>query len=357
MNLALVALLISDDPAKAVLNCYATLIAKNPAYSVQLRASTKGAPDAVGSWAIQRPSRQLFRAEWRGEVYSYSQTERGTSEINESTRIYDEFDAMPHLYPPRARVANVPAISYPYFLLTTDLKYLVPPKEGFRIMQSDTINGSPMDRLVADVKGPMASVHLEVTIDSRGEMRKFLKRVTGDSGTSTITWQLSGFKSQSSPKLAVYQTPIPLGFVPYALPSSADPIEVGQVLRLGNWIDVSNSKAVNLSKVLSGKTSLLAILGVDTRLNQASNESIKRLKNRGVNVVPLLESRVHGVTSGYYDPLNQAMKSLSPPATPMFVLIDGAGKVKNLWLGIDSDGAADFEKDVMRAVQNPNSGD
>ncbi len=356
MYLAILALLLKTDPADTVLGRYADLMAKTPSFSLLFHTSVKGIPDAVCSCSFERPSRQKFQVDWSGNSYVYSQADGEMTEIDTGTQTYDSFEGITSLYPPRARVSSLPNLAYPSFLLAKDLRSAA-PAHSYKVIASDTIDGQILDRVSVDIPGAGTNVHLELTIDSQGRLRRYVRKITGETGKSLVTWNFTDFKPTLHPTLAHFSTPIPLGYVPYALPTSPDPVAVGTKLKLGVAIDLTRKINVDLSKQISGKVSLIAVLGADPRLTEISLRSLDRMGASGLNVLRLYESKPSDGTLGFYYSSNEAIKLLAPPSTPMFVLVDRLGKVTHLWMGIDEDETAAFEKSVLAATKSPGASD
>ena len=55
-------------------------------------------------------------------------------------------------------------------------------------------------------------------------------------------------------------------------------------------------------------------------------------------------------TTGLYDPTGSIVDKMTT-TTPTFVLVGKDGKVQGLWMGFDSAGVAEFEKDIQKAIE------
>jgi hypothetical protein len=310
-------------------------LSANPAYQVDTKIVLGKNEPALAALTVERGKRLLYRVKWLGHEYSVSSTEKSFVEIEYTNKVYDEREPIGYgLYD--SRISGVLSATFPGFLLRVGLR---------RLMSNPKITSDSNGYYVTSHSTTMeGELDLQAWISPIGSLSRFHQTIKSSRGVGETDWVFTNYKRVAQPTLAMFATPLPLGFVPHALPEDPFPIQKNETLPLAGWTDPKKKQVVNLLRTLDGKTALVALLGKDSDPSQRSMASIARLR-KSIPVVVLSEDPKQ--PEAYIDPSGYALAKLKHQATPTFWLIDGKGKVLKVWMGYDQDNATEFEKDVL----------
>jgi hypothetical protein len=173
------------------------------------------------------------------------------------------------------------------------------------------------------------------------------------SPASKVTWILSNYRWNWRSSLSAFYTPLPKGYVPYAVPAaSAVALEVDQQFPSTPW--KAGGKMVDLKAATAGKPALILITSPDSAPSRAAVSSTSSLK-AGITGTPLEVvslARTASAAKGLpFDSTGKAAVAIGETSTPLFVLIDGKGKITNLWTGFDPATESQFVKEVQVAIK------
>jgi hypothetical protein len=294
-----------------------------------------GKPGASGTLLFQKPGRTLFKSSLGSDTYSASNTEEGYRELDTADLTYDESPTNKQLGVHLSRISGAPG-SAPGFILVPDLHKIVPPKPTI------TSKGDG-NEIYGKAQGRTGTSEVWAEIDAQGKITKYRIKEDVEGRSTDRTWKLT-YEFPSKLSLKDFLTPIPMGYVPFALPQTLIPLQKGSKAPVAGWH--REGATVNLLDEAHQKPFLLAVVDSDFP-SQSAMASLKSLKSK----MP-----VFVVGSGELsDPSGKLLQQLNPPGAPTFYLIGGSGKVLKLWYGYDAADAASFEKDVVDAAADTKS--
>lgn len=274
---------------------------------------------------IERPAKRLrFEAKGAGTDFGLSSTEKGYFEVNRVQRVYDEHEPLGRLTHYGSRISGAMG-AFPNFLLAGSTK---------AVFQDLKVTANARgDELSATFETERGKGQIHMGIDAQGRPVRY----EIESPMGHIIWTLVSFSDMKGGLAATYR-PLPMGYVPYALPEIPFPLAIGSAFPLRGWRQ--GNRSVDLS---TAKGLLVAVLGSDCPPSASVRPSLARLEKQ----VPVAIVGPNGLS----DPSGALLKKLSPPGTPMFYLVDRSGKVSKLWFGFDAQKAKDWEADVVASVK------
>jgi hypothetical protein len=320
---------------------YAHYAAANPSLQVHYSVSLNGGALAEGSFKFHRPDLLLAKASGSRVDYTLSITPKdylefeGKSEDDSGApaQEYDEYPPAAQIYFNDTDISPWGGIAIPSILLADNLKRYFSPKttvtrEGANDMLYDKLTGR------AGVSETWAM------IDSEGKILSLRRKTASQMGTQELAWKFSDYKKLTDISERSFEAQIPLGFKPHSVQRLARPLPIGAATPTSGWIQ--NGKPIDLRAAAGHKPFLLIYTESDSIPGQAAVKWSKGLSGLPVFVI---------APGGISDPDGKRLNLLRAPGSPMFYLIDGAGKVKKLWFGFDPDQATEFKSDVLQAAK------
>lgn len=298
----------------------------HPAFVAVTELSVNDKAVGRSTFRVQRDAARLrFDAKGAGYDYTLSETERGYLEVERVEKVYDEHPPIGGLALYESDLAGALALAPKYLLVDSADKMMGGQKA--------TATG---DELRANFQTQDGPVELRLLVGPDGSPQRF----TSNAGGRTQSWKTVSFVSGTG-TLPEYRIEVPLGFVPHRLPPLPTPLAIGSPAPLSGWQRLG--KPLDLGVASPGKPRLLAVLGDDCAPSRAAKPFLVELGKS----MPVFLIGKGEIT----DPAGGKLKLLSPPGTPMFYLVGGDGKVKNLWFGFDAAGGRAWEKEVLEAAQ------
>jgi len=338
-------LLTQTAPADVVLDRYVAFHKSCPQMAISYTA--KSGPAWVKGEGLVDSGKRLFISMKAPDLdYVASITPRQVVELDKLTQLYDEHSGEEQAYVPKSRLTGAVQM-FPRWIRANDLRQILPKGVSFLISEPETIGGASCDRVVAKYSLPdHSSGVIDASIDSTGVVRRMRILAQSLMGTTDFEWaftEMRPIRASDEPK---FDVKLPVGYVPYALPSNGDPVAVDRVFPMNGWATASGK--LNLGSKLGANGGLIAILGEDSPPSEAAKVALKRVAS-GVPVVTLADGP-HAVSGlDGFDPSGKLIDAVNPPSTPFFALVDGKGKVRRLWMGYDAEKSADFEKDIRNS--------
>ena len=241
---------------KAVLERYAAYRTANPAVSADWTATYSGREVATGTVSVQGAKRLLFKMNEGQNTYSLSETELGGIELSGADGVYDEFPAQPMVVMPRSRISSADEYIPNAFLRPM----LFQQGMQYKFEGSSLVGGVNVDEVSWSIHAQGALIYFKVSIDGVGKVLRLTRVVMGDEmpgvpgapkkaaqgsvdQTHAMVWNFSNYRSDKSAGLSTYYTPLPKGFVPYAIPvSSAVNLAVDTIFPATPWNDKGRMK-------------------------------------------------------------------------------------------------------------------
>ncbi len=298
----------------------------HPSMRISFSSTSNGKPAVSGFLLVQRPSNSFYRCQAGQDIYQVSNTEKGYVEVDHADSDYDEFPGG-GLQIRSSRIS--PAADFaPNLALYEDLQRL------FKATPKVTPQ-SDGDQIYYITKGMQGSQEIWLTINQEGALASYRIKSAGMAGVKDRVWNLQYTFPHISP--SDFSLPLPLGYQPFALPEEEVPLRKGSTVPVSGWKNASGA-SVNLLDEAGHKTFLLSILD-DQLPSKRALASLRQLKST---------MSVEIVGPGMLkDPDGSRTKTLNPPGAPMFYLVDGKGKVIDLWFGFDPEQSAQFQKDIL----------
>jgi hypothetical protein len=362
-------LLLSQTPTpQAILARYAEYRTKHPALEVHWSVNVANQQKGEGTLAVDGDKRALFKANNQKDHYSLSETELGIVELAPARETYDEIPAQPKTIVFSSRLSG--AIQFvPGPVMRSRITY-PGDKTPYEYAGKTTVNGKPADVVRWAIQTRDGLIYYQTAIDQDGRLVKFKHSLpsqsfmsppssakpsaTAPGDTRWIEWTLSDYRPIDRPLLAMYATPVPQGFTPYALPDDSNPtVEVDGRLPATAW--TRGSEKVDLAKEFSGHPGLVLVTTPDSlpgRLALSNLPSLqKALANSGAMIEMASLTRNASEAEGQlFDPSGKAIDALGATATPLYILVNSAGKITNLWTGYDPARSTQFVHEVATAV-------
>lgn len=304
---------------------------------------------AVGMLRFVRPDLLLYRIRSESFDYSVSDTPKGYVEIENQSKVYDEFEDPGGLAIYDSEIAEVATMLAPRFLMMNHLKTVQvggtaarPIREAgiFRGKAQVTSSGSS-DEVYEKDTGSGGIAEMWVTIDAEGKIASVRRKITGPRGSIELNWQFTDYNFAPNTKLDSFVTPLPAGYVPHTVPRLNIPLQIGRPAPLDGWT-LPNGRSGNLLEAAGNKPFLIVYSAPGSVPGTESMKSVDRLKGK----LPIFVI----ANGGIKDPDGSRLKALNPPGSPMFYLVGKDGKVSKLWFGFDPTKASAFESDVLNAA-------
>jgi hypothetical protein len=325
---ALIAILALHSKVSDPFQRFKSFNAVHPTLFVSFSTLVQNRPGIKGTFLIERPSRSLFTSFEGKDKFSASNTERGYVEIDTADRVYDESPSGGGIGVRSSRISSTSGLA-PNVILFTDLKRALPAGPTITVV-------GDADELHGTAKSQMGTTDVWATVDGQGEITRYRIKSVGPQGSSDLIWNFN-YSFPSHLSLASFLTPLPLGYLPYALPPEPTPLQVGSMVPSQGWR--MGGQTVELLDLAHHHPFLLAIL--DDQPPSEMAREILALHNLRVLVVG---------RGGLADPSGDRLRLLNPPGAPMFYLVGGDGKVTNIWLGFDRSQSGSFIKSLLDAM-------
>jgi hypothetical protein len=318
---------------------FAQFSKSHPIMKVSFTDTFNGRPETSGVLLLHEPMYDLLMVKQGADVYKASSTPDGYLETDTGDRVYDE--SGPGGAEIRgSRISGAPDTA-PSLIFFSDLHRI------FKVANKIT-PAADGDQIYVVNKGMGGSSEIWVTINEMGEISNYRIKQAGNGKVSDRYWSLQyTFPSSVSPSEFALQ--IPLGYQPFALPRELSPLQKGKMAPLAGW-KLAGGQTVNLLDQSGRKPFLLAVVD-GQKPSQSAFAALHQLKSK----LP-----VALVGPGLLrDPDGTRLQQLSPPGYPMFYLVDGSGKILNLWLGFDPAKSDQFQQEVtdgakgIRPVKQP----
>ena len=365
MSILAILLLGQTASPRAILDRYAQYRKLHPALSADWSLSIEGREQAHGSIMVDGTKRLLYKAEWAKKSYSLSESEKGVVELSPDMTTYEEYPAVPYIAVPPSKLG--PAITFLPIPLIRNTAFA--PNLEYSIEPSITVAGDKADVVSWTVTIQMMPIKFTVAVDAEGRVVR-MTRGNGAAGPGMgspgrapaqalkqnlgMEWTIGNYRPISHTSLTAFYTPLPRGFVPYTMPAASEPrIEIDGDFPSVAWKTAASM--IELKAAAAGKPEVILITAPDCAPSQKALASLDKIKAAvpGVSFEAVSLARSGNESHGLpYDSTGKASVAIGDTSTPLFVLVDRAGKIKNLWAGFDPDGVFEFEKQINEALKN-----
>lgn len=342
----LLLLLTQTAPAEHVLDRYVAFKKSTPQLDVNFTARLGNGPGIGGQAFMDSNKRLYMMLSAKGLSYQCVSTPEGTVEQDNVEQLYDEWPGTPEISPRISRLTGANQL-FPFWLYSRDLREMMPKGTPFLIApQPETVAGIKCDRLLASYERPPESGKLDLAVDPSGIVRRLRLTSTDMQGTRTFEWTFTRMQAMHAADASKFSLGIHTGYVPYALPNREGLPEVGQKFPVSGWM--SGTGRIDLNRKLGAQGGVIALLGSGSAPSDEARASLAKIR-KSVPVVVLTDQPSAVAGADAWDPSGQLIKSVNAPATPLFVLVDGTGKIRRMWMGFEPDGASAFETDVRNS--------
>jgi hypothetical protein len=297
-------------------NKFRKLISGTKTLSVDLDVQLEGAPPiGHGTFVMASPDKLYFHLTIGKGDYTYAIHNGQAIEIDKGQKIYDEY-AVAGLGEPEAYSSDWAVRYFPTVFLS---EQTVLPAKFF---------------------------------DASGLVTRYVFNTQVGEKIVKTTVNFSNYKlDQPIPDSRFVANP-PAEFDAVSTPRPAPPLQIGEILPAVHLTD-GHGHATDLVRALGGKTTLVALLDPQCAPSISAVRFLKSVKD--VPILALNDSaNGKGLATSplatYFSPAGGIAKVLRTPMTPLFYLVDGTGKISNVWYGFNSDDPAKFSKQVTDAL-------
>lgn len=274
--------------------------------------------DGKADLILARPGKLYFHVTWGPEDYTYTLFNGEATEVDRSVRAYDEYP-VPGWQAPQANASSWVASCFP--VPFTDESIIVP----------------------------------DGTVDGQGHLSAFAF-IDGDPPVQT-TLKFSDYKKNFVISDTKFILKPPPGFSAYSVDTLVPPRAIGNALP-PQMLSNGAGRSESLQTLLGGKPALIALLDPDSQPSQNALAIIEKVKGIKVLLVSTGFSS-KGIRAGsvpvFYDPKGEIGSAWHVGATPMFYIVDGKGKITNVWYGFDKSNAGKFVTEIGDAVSDLSS--
>lgn len=264
---------------------------------------------------LERPDRLYYHISWGPDTYTYTILDGHATEVDLANKVYDEYD-VPHWTAPEANGSDWMSSFFPSVFVNESL--LLPPN-------------------CFDDAGHV--VHYAIGSSDDGQLKK-----------NVISFE--NYKFNQTVPLSRFRQTIPAGLSVYGTPRPAPPYQIGE--RLPNIKIAGSSGKTELLHVLGDKSALIACLDPYSPPSVASIKVLENLK--GTPVIVLNSNPKTHLAAGkipvYHSASGDLLDAVRAPMAPLFYLVDGKGKVRNVWYGFDRGNPSKFADELSAAVAN-----
>ena len=268
-----------------------------------------------GTLVVAKPGKLYYHLSWGKNEYTYAILNGEATEVDKANQVYDEY-SVPALIEPEANGSDWVPSFFPTVFISE--QNLLPPNSF-------------------DADGHL--LHYAIGSGSATATKKNILRFSNFK--TNEVYPDSKFVLHPGPLMEAVSTPRP-----------APPLQIDSVLPNLKLVDAAG-KPTDLLRSFKGKPCLVALLEPQCAPSVGAIALLKKLKDVGV-VVLNDASTGKGLASTplvtLHDPSGGLSKNLRAPMTPLFYLVDGSGKIANVWYGFDRDQPNKFEKQVSTAI-------
>lgn len=334
VGLAMLTILIllscNQNSAGDLLDHYVAFRKRSPFLEARFKVKA-GAQECTGHSISSGSTRLKYEMVAPGLNFQSSVGPDGAIDLNLIDQEYDELPGKPRIKALGSNLSIAPDL-FPTFLLADDLR---------KLSQAPFKSAGP-NHLTSHLASGESTLDLDIVMAEDGGIQSFGLESKSIAGERHLKWVFSTFTPVAGLTSKSFELPIPVGYIPYSLPNREGPLAVGVRFPAEGWRD-RGGKTMALLTSLGPKGGLVALLSSDSDPSTASRKSLARIKEQ-VPLVVLGDSA--SVSADGYDPSGKLLSTVSAPATPLFALLDGTGKIRKLWMGYDAENPAPFESAV-----------
>ncbi|CAN5446279.1 hypothetical protein BH11ARM1_BH11ARM1_12940 [soil metagenome] len=331
-----------DSTVEQIAKTYNAAHVRPLSVEMKLKYTRNGhALDAVVK--IDKNKQAFMEANSKSGTYKINIAESGIRESVTTDMVYDEHPYEGSVMFGESRISG-DLSAYPSWFGVPKFDVLMPLKES-KLVDSKSIGGVVCQGVHVELSPPGGAVKRTVYVDPKGNIRQFDVDSTARGTRIQESWVISGLTIVSAFPAATFGMQIPVGFVPYALPSTYGQLQEGGAFPMTGWRD-SKGSAVNLKTLLKGKPGLIAFLDGE----QPSQGALLKLKSIQQSV-PAIIIGLDGFKGAGILADGGAFDKVRIPATPYFVLVDGKGLVTKMLMGFDPADPTRLGRDVAQALK------
>lgn len=274
--------------------------------------------DGQADLILARPGKLFFHVSWGTEDYTYTVLNGEATEVDRGVKAYDEYPT-PGWQAPQANASTWVDSCFPVPFI--DESILVP-------------NGN---------------------VDGQGHLSAFAFK-DGDPPVQT-TLKFSDYKTDFAVLDSKFVLKPPAGFSAYSVDTLVPPKAIGETLP-PLMLSGGTGRSESLETLLGGKPALIALLDPDSQPSQnalAVIEKVKDIKILLVSTAPSAKGIRARSLPVFYDPKGAIGTTWHVGATPLIYVLDGKGKITNVWYGFDKNNAGKFATRISDAVSDLSS--
>lgn len=346
-------MVMGDGKVDADFAKYKAVMRTMPLLEVQLSATDKRRLKIDADFVMEGRKRILFDGMTPSGRYTVTITPKKFREVDWATKAYDIYDWHGLVTPFESRISVLPA-SIPLWLSAGDLGAILPKMSNPKLVGNQTINGETCDLIRGNIKNDRGTAVIEVDVAPSGLVYRYYWQTDGMGGRKQFEWVLRNYKSLKMISDSRFENRIPDGFMPFALPDRHLPVAVGKKPDLSGWVFGRTGQPwtpprkqpllfiVTSEDSLPGKNALAAVRGWRAQLN-----------SKHIAVAEASDASSADAAGGLlYNPNRKSVQALDLPGTPMLLLVDSAGTLRNLWMGFSPAESGKIHDELLKAVAN-----
>jgi hypothetical protein len=344
------ALIVLQSDADAVIERFNRFVMAAKTIYVDVRMEKPGMAPGTGRFWVEFPGRMALEFKMPGVDYRYGVLEGTCTEVERTEKEFDEYEWLGVLSPGHSRISSVSEYALPIPLFARNVRATAPRNAKFGLDGQEESNGKKSDWLKVRFNDDVSRSEIRALIDEHGKLLRYERKVESQGRSDITNLILTGYVLNRVFPRAVFETNIPVGYLPYALPQPSYPLEIGMAAPLRGWRNAVSGQAMNL-EVPAGKHLLLAVLD----RNCPPSETARRELGAGndawtVQYLSLGRTAGEAVVGSAFDPSGIQIGKLRVPGTPMFYLVSPGGTIKGLWHGFGEGKKATMEKDIRDII-------
>jgi hypothetical protein len=347
----LLLMVMKDGAVDAAFARFKAAMSAMPSFEVQVDANDKRGFRITADLIMDGRKHLLYDAMTRAGRYVLTVTPTRFREVDWSTKSYEEFPNEGLVTQVESRQSTLPK-TIPYWLKAGTLQSLVPKGGKTVYVGKQVVSGYDCDLIRTNFSNQFGKGMLEFCVANSGLLYRYDSMFEGMQGKQQFEWVLKDYRPLKKISESRFENRIPDGFMPYSLPDRDLPAEIGRKPRMNGWVDPKSGKPWVAP---AGHPLLFVVIGRDSSPSQRAMKALAKwkteLQGKDVTVAVASDSVAAAGSMGMlYDPDQKSLKALGAPSTPMFYLLDSAGILRNLWMGLAPGGQAKLHDELVTAI-------
>lgn len=326
-------------------------------YSVQDLSEGWG---AQCSFALAGGGNQRFYFQRGTERIEFKQSKGRSVVLLHDQARYEEYVAPADWTYPPTRFIGGTMLAIPPFAYSESVSEIA---SGGKWEQKgrETIKGVACDKLTVEVRGGRAIGIHTAWIDDLGQIVRWHRKWSELSAPREVVFE---FDFNIQPVKAVFDTDLPLGYVPARLPLPATrTVQASEEAPLGDWLEARTGRKVSIKSQMAGEPIVIVFTDPDCEVSQKIEPFLVTLRKRlkpqrcALAEVVLTKNAPNTAVSDkdrhvYWDKDGTIEEDWGIPGTPYFVMINRSGMFVAGWQGYRKSDEAKIIENFLEALKS-----